>query len=74
MQSRGWVGPLATMSNLTAVFPSGGTGRSSGRVLVEESDYSCEPLVETAVEWPLKVGLASLGSGSVEAVSDADFP
>ena len=29
---------------------AGGTGRTSGRVLVEEPDCSCELLVETAVE------------------------
>ena len=49
------------MANLTATFPTGSTGRSSGRVLVKEPDRSFDSLfvVEATVEEPLTVVLVS---------------
>ena len=63
LQLHGWVGPLTTISFLRATFPSGGTGRSSGKLL-EEPKCSYDELfvVEVAIEELLLVALLVLES------------
>ena len=66
------MGPLTTSSLLRATFPTGGTGRSSGRLLEEPEhpvDESAEEEVQLAFLAPGSDGLVPRVSGSGGLIS-----
>ena len=65
-----WLGrPLATTSNLTAVFPNGVA--QGGRVLVEEPDCSYKPLTDIICSH--NSGIRTRGQGAPCEIMHADL-